>query len=151
MVIDGVALDLDRFDRSKRSEYYKQELEKINSPKKKKVNFYKPFLSTVKPKPKTKEQLKREAKYSAIFTVKCILCCLAAMLILGSYLMMKVKVIELDSQIQDYKQKYSELESENIRLSNEVKSKYGIGNIKEYVETELNMTNEYNPIYFKVD
>ena len=76
----------------------------------------------VKAKPRTKKELKKEARYSSRISLKVM--CLSAVLLLlaGSLIYCRVVLDELETKANELQTRYSEAQSENIRLERSVDS-----------------------------
>ncbi len=107
----------------------------------------------VKERPKTKEELKKSAKLSALSTLKVFAGAAVILVLLGMIIFGRVMVVEYASKAEALSQRYEEALSENVRLTSEVAAMYSKGNISDYAENELGMIkkDDYQPIYFSVE
>ncbi|MBQ7595759.1 MAG: septum formation initiator family protein [Clostridia bacterium] len=107
----------------------------------------------VKEKPRTKEDLKRSARFSALSTLKVFVGAAVILVLLGMVIFGRVMVVEYASQAEELTARYEEALSENVRLTSEVAAMYSKENISDYAENELGMIkkDDYQPIYFSVE
>ncbi len=104
-------------------------------------------------KPRTKKELKNEARYTRFEAIKIIVISLMLLLLLGSSVYCNVVVMELESEKTKIETTIKEAQSENVRLRSEVDAMYSIDNISAYAEETLGMIKKdsYQINYFKVD
>lgn len=135
------AYDFDLFDTSKRNSSAAPVIEKPAKPR------------LVPTKPRTGKELDREAKIARINAVKIIAVTMVMVVLLGSLILCRVKITEYTYKAEHLQAQIDEAKSENVRLNNEVKSMYSIGNIAAYAEEKLGMIkrDSYQVNYFSVD
>lgn len=106
----------------------------------------------VKAKPRTKKELKKEARYSSRISLKVMCLSVVLLLLAGSLIYCRVVLDELETKANELQTRYSEAQSENIRLESAVDSMYSINNISSYAEEKLGMIKKdsYQVSYYSV-
>ena len=106
----------------------------------------------VKSKPRSRSELRREAKYSRLRALKVLAVSAILLILAGSLIYSRVVLFEIEEQTKALNTQCSELESENIRLKSQVDSMYSIGNISSYAEDKLGMIKKdsYQVNYFSI-
>lgn len=104
-------------------------------------------------KPRTRSQLKAEARYSRRQAVKIAFISFLLLALLGSSVYCRAVVMELEAEKAAITTTIKEAESENVRLRSAVDSIYSIDNISSYAEEKLGMIKKdgYQINYFEVD
>lgn len=104
-------------------------------------------------KPRTRSELKDEARYTRRQAVKIVLVSLLLLLFLGSSVYCRAMILDLETQKESIEVTIKEAESENVRLRSAVDSMYSIDNISAYAEEKLGMIKKdgYQVNYFEVD
>ncbi len=111
----------------------------------------KPHL--VPKKPRSKSAVIREEKAARVYTVKILVVSVVMLLLVGSLIFGRVKIMEINAETEALAAQYKEAQSENVRLESEVKAMYSINNISTYAEEKLGMIKKdcYQVNYFSVD
>ena len=135
--------DFDLFDRS---------LDTTGSaaPKIKTQPKVEPYI--VKSNPRSRSELRREAKHTRLRALKVLAVSAILLVLAGSLIYSRVMLFEVEEQTKALTTECNELESENIRLKSQVESMYSIGNISSYAEDKLGMIKKdsYQVNYFSV-
>ncbi len=141
MATDNLAFDLELFDNNARKSSAAPKREAPARPR------------ALPEKPRTRTQLKKEARYSRREAFKIILVSLMLFLILGSSVFCRAVVMDLESEKEALQTTISEARSENVRLRSTVESMYSIDNISAYAEGTLGMLKKdsYQINYFEID
>ncbi|HHV51792.1 MAG TPA: hypothetical protein GXX54_08900 [Clostridiales bacterium] len=86
-----------------------------------------------------KEQQRRRAIQSFLNTLATICVAALVLVVVGMLIVSRVKMVELDDQINDLQKRITILQSEKIRLSDELSSKTSIKSVEEYAHNVLGM------------
>ncbi|MBQ8782188.1 MAG: hypothetical protein IJZ57_00240 [Clostridia bacterium] len=142
MATNNLAYDFDLFDNTINRK--SSAAPKVDAP-------VKPHV--VPKKPRSRRDLKEEAKYSRRQAVKIALVSLLLLVFLGSSVYCRAVVMDLDAQKQELETVMQEAESENVRLRSTVDSMYSIVNISAYAEKNLGMIKKdgYQINYYEVN
>ena len=106
----------------------------------------------VQNKPRSRSELRREAKYTRLRALKVLAISAILLILAGSLIYSRVVLFEIGEETKALTTECGELESENIRLKSQVDSMYSIGNISSYAEDKLGMIKKdsYQVNYFSV-
>lgn len=142
MATDNLAFDLDLFDNTINRK--SSSAPKVDAP-------VKPHA--VPKKPRTRSELKKEARYSRRESFKIILVSLLLLAVLGSSVYCRAVVMDLESEKEEISTTIKEVRSENVRLRSTVESMFSIDNISDYAENTLGMLKKdsYQINYFEVN
>lgn len=140
----STAYRFDLFESSPKGQYDGTAAPKIKQP-------VKPHL--VPKKPRSKSAIRREEKAARVYTVKILVVSVVMILLIGSLIFGRVKIMEINAETEKLNAMYKEAQSENVRLESEVKSMYSINNISSYAEDKLGMIKKdsYQVNYFSID
>lgn len=104
-------------------------------------------------KPRSRRDIKKEEKTARIYAVKALLVSLVMVLLIGSLIFGRVRIMEISAETDAVRTQLKEAQSENIRLDSEVKAMYSISNVSAYAEEKLGMIKKdcYQVNYFSID
>lgn len=139
----------DNFDFSdfepRQSSYERNAARKMETaPKRKNLAQSKPELKLVKKPKKTYRQAKSEMRAARLQAAKIITVSFMLLIMISALIYGRMKVDELDRQIQNTKTELSAAQSENVRLNMEIDSLITLKNVEEYAQTNLGMVKMEN-------
>lgn len=124
----------------KQSSYERNAARKLDAaPKRKTAADKKPKMKLVKKPEKTYEQAKSEMRFASLQSAKIITVSLLLLVMISALLYGRMKVDELDRQIQNTKTELSAAQSESVRLNMKLDSMISLKNVEEYAQTNLGM------------
>ena len=133
----------DNFDFSafepKQSSYERNAARKLDTAPKRKPAENKPDMKLVKKPKRTYAQARSDMKRAGLHTAKIITISLVLLAMMSALLYGRMKVDELDRQIQSKKTELSVAQSENVRLSMKLDSLISLKNVEEYAQNNLGM------------
>ena len=138
----------DNFDFSdfepRQSSYERNAARKLDTAPKSRPSGSKPNMKLVKRTKKSYAQTKSDMKRANLHTAKIIAISLVLLVMMSALLYGRMKVDELDRQIQSKKNELSVAQSENVRLSMKLDSLISLKNVEEYAQNKLGMVKMEN-------
>ncbi len=134
---DGI--DFSMFE-PRQSSYEKNAARKIETaPKREQSAQQKPRMELIRQPKKSKKELKREMRTTALRSAKIIAISVFLLSMLAGLLYGRLKVDELDREISAAQANISAAESENVRLNMQLDSMISLEHVEQYAETNLGM------------
>lgn len=123
----------------KQSSYERNAARKLDTAPKRKPAENKPDMKLVKKPKRTYAQAKSDMRKAGFSSAKIIAISLVLLAMMSALLYGRMKVDELDRQIQSKKTELSVAQSENIRLNMKLDSLISLKNVEEYAQNNLGM------------